>query len=127
MNASKSIGQDYVIDQVLGRGIEGVDNTDYYTEYEIYTNPTIVIDRIHKDEIEKLMVMLEKNGAFLLKNRKSMDQTISVLDKIRAEIADIYCGQYCENPLTADAVREIALEIIDKYTEESEAQDADCN
>jgi hypothetical protein len=38
-----------------------------------------------------------------------------VLDKIRDEIADIYCGQYCENPLTADAVREMALEIIDKY------------
>ena len=38
-----------------------------------------------------------------------------VLNKIRAKIADIYCGQYCENPLTADAVREMALEIIDKY------------
>lgn len=38
-----------------------------------------------------------------------------VLDKIRAEIADIYCGQYCENPFTADAVREMALDIIDKY------------
>lgn len=41
-----------------------------------------------------------------------------ILDKIRAEIADIYCGQYCENPFTADAVREMALEIIDKYKEE---------
>lgn len=48
-----------------------------------------------------------------------------VLDKISAEIADIYCGQYCENPLTADAVREMALEIIDKYKAESEVQDAD--
>lgn len=45
-----------------------------------------------------------------------------VLDKIRAEIADIYCGQYCENPSTADSVREMALEIIDKYKEESEEE-----
>ena len=45
---------------------------------------------------------------------KALEQE-SVLDKIRAEIADIYCGQYCESPLTADAVREMALEIIDKY------------
>ena len=51
---------------------------------------------------------------------KYRDCTDCVLDKIRAEIADIYCGQYCENPLTADAVREMALEIIDKYTERSE-------
>lgn len=41
-----------------------------------------------------------------------------VLDKIRSEIADIYCGQYCENPYTAAAIREMALEIIDKYTAE---------
>ena len=45
---------------------------------------------------------------------KALEQE-PVLDKIRAEIADIYCGQYCESPLTADAVREMALEIIDKY------------
>lgn len=44
----------------------------------------------------------------------------SVLNNIRAEIADIYCGQYCENPLTPDEVKEIALEIIDKYKEKSE-------
>lgn len=42
----------------------------------------------------------------------------SILDKIRAEISDIYCGQYCENPLTADEVREMALEIIDKCNTE---------
>ena len=40
------------------------------------------------------------------------------LDKIRAEIADIYCGQYCENPFKAAAVREMALDIIDKYMAE---------
>lgn len=44
----------------------------------------------------------------------------AVLDKIRTEIADIYCGQYRENPLTADEVREMALEIIDKYKTEKE-------
>jgi hypothetical protein len=44
-----------------------------------------------------------------------------VLCEIRAEVADIYCGQYCcESPLTADAMREHALEIIDKYIDESE-------
>ena len=40
-----------------------------------------------------------------------------LLDKIRAEIEDIYCGQYCKNPLTADTVKERILEIIDKYKE----------
>lgn len=44
----------------------------------------------------------------------------SVLDKIRAEIADIYCGQYCEDPITASELKEQVLEIIDKYSEESE-------
>lgn len=39
----------------------------------------------------------------------------SIIDKISAEIADIYCGQYCENPMTADEVREQVLDIIDKY------------
>ena len=43
-----------------------------------------------------------------------------VLDKIIAEIANIYCCQYCENPYTATAVREMALKIIDKYKAESE-------
>lgn len=42
-----------------------------------------------------------------------------VLDKISAEIANIYCGEYCEK-FSADAVREMALEIIDKYKAESE-------
>ena len=40
------------------------------------------------------------------------------LDKIRTEIADIYCSQYCENPYTAAAIRKMALEIIDKYMAE---------
>lgn len=35
------------------------------------------------------------------------------LDDVKAEIADIYCGQYCENPLTADAVREMILDMLD--------------
>lgn len=35
------------------------------------------------------------------------------LDTVKAEIADIYCGQYCENPPTADAVREMVLDILD--------------
>ena len=46
-----------------------------------------------------------------------------VLDKIRAEIADIYCGQYCENPYTAASVRKMALDIIDKYKAESEVSE----
>lgn len=37
-----------------------------------------------------------------------------VLDKIGAEIEDIYCGEYCEK-FSADAVKEMALDIIDKY------------
>lgn len=48
---------------------------------------------------------------------------ISVLNNISAEIADIYCGQYCENPLTSDEVREMALEIIDKYKADIEPQE----
>ena len=46
--------------------------------------------------------------------------SIDVLDKIREEIANIYCSRYCENPYTAAAIREKALEIIDKYRAESE-------
>ena len=42
----------------------------------------------------------------------------SVLDKIRSEIADIYCGQYCENTMTAFEMKEQVLDIIDKYGEE---------
>ena len=42
----------------------------------------------------------------------------SVLDKIRAEIADIYCGQYCENTMNASEMKEQVLGIIDKYGEE---------
>ena len=41
---------------------------------------------------------------------------------VKAEIADIYCGQYCENPPTADAVREMVLDIIDNIGKESEVQ-----
>lgn len=48
-----------------------------------------------------------------------------VLDKIRAEVADIYCGQYCENPYTAASVRKMALDIIDKYRAESEDEDVE--
>ena len=40
---------------------------------------------------------------------------LSVIEDIKAEIADIYCGAYCDNPYTAGEVRERALEIIDKY------------
>ncbi len=50
--------------------------------------------------------------------RDAMNRAIDVLnaiDNIKAEIDNIYCGQYCENPMTADEVRETALEIIDKY------------
>lgn len=43
--------------------------------------------------------------------------TVDTLDKIKTEIENIYCGQYCENPLTADMVKERVLEIIDKYKE----------
>lgn len=50
---------------------------------------------------------------------KALEQE-PLLDKIKIEIADIYCGQYCENSLTPYAVREKALEIIDKYRSESE-------
>lgn len=42
------------------------------------------------------------------------------LDDVKAEIADIYCGQYCENPPTADAVREMVLDILDNIGKESE-------
>lgn len=48
------------------------------------------------------------------------EKVIDLLDRIKAEIADIYCGQYCETPLTADAVKEMTLEIIDKYKAENE-------
>ena len=51
---------------------------------------------------------------------EDIEPKTDTLDRIKAEIADIYCGQYCENPFTADAVREMALEIIDKYKAESE-------
>ena len=37
------------------------------------------------------------------------------IDAIKAEIENIYCGQYCEHIYTADEVRELALEIIDKH------------
>lgn len=67
------------------------------------------------------LIMLDECGnyEFCPQGRFTVVQE-SVLNKIRAEIADIYCGQYCENPPTADAVREMALEIIDKYKEERE-------
>ena len=50
----------------------------------------------------------------------------SILDKIRTEIADIYGGQYCENPMTANEVREQALDIIDKYGAEVEYKHSCC-
>lgn len=50
---------------------------------------------------------------------KALEQT-DTLDKIKEEILDICCDQYCENPLTAGAVREMVLEIIDEYKAESE-------
>lgn len=62
-----------------------------------------------------------------LKELKQLKEQTDTLDKIRAEILDIDCGQYCENPLTASEVREMVLEIIDAYKAESEAQDADSN
>jgi len=46
----------------------------------------------------------------------------ALIDDVKAEIADIYCGQYCENPLTADAVREMVLDILDKIGKESEEE-----
>ena len=48
------------------------------------------------------------------------EDKIKMIDEIRAEILDICCDQYCENPLTASAVREMVLEIIDEYKAESE-------
>jgi len=48
---------------------------------------------------------------------QALDQE-SILDKIRAEIVDIYCGQYCENTMTANEMREQVLDIIDKYEAE---------
>jgi len=36
-----------------------------------------------------------------------------LLDAVKAEIADIYCGQYCEDFLTADSVKEMILDILD--------------
>ncbi len=53
---------------------------------------------------------------------KALEQE-SILDKIRMEIEDIYCGQYCENPMTAGEVREQVLDIIYKYSAESENEE----
>lgn len=47
---------------------------------------------------------------------------IEKFDKIRAEIENIYCGKYCEDPLTASAVKEMALDIIDKYKESEDKE-----
>ena len=37
------------------------------------------------------------------------------IDAIKEDIENIYCGQYCEHIYTADEVRELALEIINKH------------
>lgn len=47
------------------------------------------------------------------------------LDDVKAEIADIYCGQYCENPLTADSVREMILDILDNIGK-AESEEKEC-
>lgn len=44
------------------------------------------------------------------------------LEEIKKEISDIYCVQYSENPITADEVKELVLEIIDNNINEMESQ-----
>lgn len=51
---------------------------------------------------------------------KELKQHREAWQKVKTEIADIYCGQYCENPYTPDKVRELALEIIDNALEKIE-------
>ena len=47
-------------------------------------------------------------------------KSLEAWDKVYVEIADIYCGSYCDNPYTAYQVRETALEIIEKHLKEVE-------
>lgn len=62
----------------------------------------------------------EKAEVVISQLRADRNRLEDTIDKIKAEIEDIYCGQYCENPYKAASVREMALEIIDKYKTESE-------
>jgi len=78
------------------------------------------LDRIAQEYFDDRETEFEMDEVFDLAKKAIEERKEDILDKISAEIADIYCGQYCENPLTADAVREMALEIIDKYKAESE-------
>ena len=52
--------QNYVIDKILGSGIQDKNDENYYIKYTLNTDPPIVIDRIHKDEIWKLIEILEE-------------------------------------------------------------------
>lgn len=47
-----------------------------------------------------------------LKNGTPLEK---VIEDIKSDISNIYCGQYCYNPMTATEVREIALDIIDSH------------
>ena len=73
----------------------------------------LIID-ISEEEYKDLMQTGENtiNLGELLDLRNSV-RNGTPLDTVKAEIADIYCGQYCENPPTADAVREMVLDILD--------------
>ena len=50
---------------------------------------------------------------YVKRNPELIDR--KVIEDIKADIENIYCGQYCEHIYTADEVRELALEIIDKH------------
>ncbi len=88
---------------------------------------------VTKDDIETMRILFGADINELCnqgrwKDAKEMEQirdrlmealkdrpTGEVLEDIKAEIADIYCGAYCDNPYTAGKVREQALDIIDKH------------
>lgn len=67
-----------------------------------------------KEEAREAIKEAYGNSEYTDEIIKALEQE-PILDKIRTEIADIYCGQYCENPFKAASVREMALDIIDKY------------
>lgn len=46
---------------------------------------------------------------------KGKDDMRAKIEAAIKEINQIYCGQYCENPKTADDVREEAIDIIRRY------------